>query len=507
MFRKTEVDKLFEKMKMTDYLFYGSLIAISILVFAIPFGLEPVLMADSPAYLAGTLGQGIVPVYPFFIYLNKLIFSSVFYLQAVVIEQILFAAGATVFFVLFIKKAMGAGRIEAYLFLLLSVIPYTVLMPEGMTSRFIVTEALAYPCFYLLMTSVLNGIWENKISSVFIAEILAIFMALTRTQLQLVLVIPAGTFFLLWMRGKVWNEKMRMIYRFITGILLFCIIFLLSYSIYKQSNLVLQRGLVWITRVANVSEEEQKEADFSKEVAEKEDTVADNQMAGSIHEENNQNIFSQISGVIFTKVMIMAEREDAKLFQDDTMRQLYTYVYDRLEQDQLVLSAMDKNLMIADQLQIGLADIAKSVNKYLNDFADQYPDFEIDINGARDEFSEVLLKGHPFRWILSGILQFPFGLISSVFIHRRGMYWMSYLVTAVIYALAAGVCIVGKKDVKRREFMVVCISVNLLFVVATSMVFMPLKRYVNYGFGVFYIAFYCMIKSCIVDFARKGECG
>lgn len=503
MFGKTEVDKLFEKINKADYLFYGSLIVISALVFAIPYGLEPVLMADSPAYLAGTLNQGIVPVYPLFISLNKLIFSPVYYLQAIVIEQVVLAVCVTVGFVLFIRKAMGAGRGETYLFLLLALIPYTVLMPDGMTSRFIVTEALAYPLFYLLMVSVLKGIWENKVSRVLFAEFFAIVMALTRTQLQLALLIPAGAFFILWVRGKIGNGNMQRISRVITGILLCSVIFVLSYGVYRQGNLILQRVLAWTVSAADGQREHEKRQGSVGEI--ESEVNKEEQTEGSVHVETNQNVSTQYSTVVFAKVMIMAEEEDADLFEDNKLQQLYTYVYDRLEQDQLVLSAMDKNLMIGDQLQIGLADISKSVNEFLSDYISQHPDSEINVNEARNEFLTVLLKAHPFRWIISGILQFPFGLISSVFVHRRNMYWISYLATAVIYVLAVGLCIVRFRDTRRRDFMAVCIGVNLLFVIATSMVFMSLKRYVNYGFGMFYISFYFLVKECIVDFIKEKQ--
>ena len=493
------------KMKWADYLFYGSLILISILVFAIPYGLSPILVPDSSAYLAGTLSQGIVPVYPLFISLNKLIFSQAYYLQVIVIEQVLFAVCVTVYFVLFIRKAMGAGRGETYLFLLLVLIPYTVLMPDGMTSRFIVTEALAYPFFYLLMASVLKGIWGNKFSSVIIAEVLAISMALTRTQLQLVLVIPVGAFFLLWMRGKVRNEKMRRLPRAVTGILLSSVIFLLSYGIYRQSNLALQRVLVWTMSAADVSTETQEEVEADAGGDEKKDAIMAEATVESSPAESSQNIASQFSTVIFIKVMIMAERDDADLFQDAGMRQLYTYVYDRLEQEQLVFGAMDKNLLIADQLQAGLDKISRVMSQYLNDFVIEYPNSEVNTSRAVSEFSTVLLKAHPFRWLISGVLQLPFGLISSVFIHRRNIYWVSYLMTALIYGSAIGLCIMRKKDVRQKEFMVLCIGVNLLFVVATSMVFVSQKRYVNYGFGVFYISLYFMIKGYIVDLIQKRQ--
>lgn len=522
------------KIGKSDCFFNIILIVVSVLAFAIPFGLSPIFVADSPAYMSSSLAEGIVPIYPSFISLNRLIFSQDYYLQAVVLEQIVFAAFCTDLFVISIKREMGLRWIETYIFLLFALIPYTVFMPDGMTSRYIVTEALAYPCFYLLMVFVLKGLWNNKFSSIFISDIIAILMALTRTQLRIALLIPVGAFFLLWLRSSVWNKKMGKFCKVISGVLISCVIFILSYAVFLQGNLVLQRALAWTSNVVETKTENQVNAADTKvtdvsvantdvsntnvtdvNVASTDITeeIDENNVAEAVEstesntevlkaDSNNRNIDSQFFTVMFVKVMVAADKRDANLFQDDTIRQAYIYVCNRMEQDQWGLGSMDKDLFIGDRVQNSIVNIAV-IDKYLNDFIGEYPDSEIDISDTKNEFLSVLLRAHPFRWMLSGILQFPSGFISSVFVHRRNMYWLSYLVTVVIYALAVIMCIARRKDIRQRDFMMTSIYVNILFVAATSMMFVCFKRYVNYGFGMFYISLYCIMREPIVDFIKK----
>lgn len=499
------------RIKKSDYFFGGILIVASILIFAIPFGLSPITFADSPAYMTGHLTEGIVPLYPLFICLNKLIFPQDYYLRAVVLEQITFAAFCTVFFVLYIKREMDSKWIETYMFFMFSLAPYTAFMPAGMTSRFIATEALAYPCFYLLILFILKGMWTNKALYILIADIAAILMALTRTQLQVVMLIPVGAFFLLWIRGFVRNEKMRRSGRFISGILLSCLIFILSYGVYRQSNMFLQKALSWTTKAVESKIDNQDNlesaatADINEEnyPEEAEDEVRNGPAGSADVSSNNNNIVSQFSTVIFMKVMIMADKSDADLFPDADMRQAYIYIYDRLEQEQRILSSMDKNLLIGDPIRDSLASMPKLVDMYLHDFIAEHPDSGISLGAAKTEFASILFRAHPFRWMVSGIIQFPSGLISTVFVHKRSMYWISHLATAVVYALALGMCIARRKYLKQRDLMVVGICVNVLFVIATSMVFVSIKRYVNYGFGVFYISLYCIVKDFMVDFIKN----
>lgn len=480
-----------EKIRKSDCIFLTMLIITSILVFDIPFGLSPIMFHDSTAYMANYLAEGIVPLYPVFIWINRLIFPENCYMQMIIAEQIMIAAACTVCFVLFIKKNMKLNWAETYMIFVFSLAPYTVFMSEGrgMTSRLIATEALAYPLFYMLMMLILKGIWSGKYIYIAIADIMAVFMALTRSQLQLMLLIPASAFLLLWMKNPVRNGKKGGVGRLISGMLIACGIFILSYAACMQSNLFMQKGLLWL---ANAAEKENSS-----------DSEINHGTAVTQSKENGDNYNAQYSSVIFVKVMILADKRDASLFEDANVRQAYIYMCDRMEQEQKNLASIEKNLLIGDKIQDNLYRIPSDLRRYFGDYIQEYPDSGIDISIVKAEIFPALLKAHPFKWMLSGILQFPSGLISTVFLHRRNMYWVSYMAFITIYAIAISMCIVRGKCAKQRDFMIVGIFVNFLFVFATSMVFVSIKRYVNYGFGMFYISLYCISKDFISELMKR----
>lgn len=490
---------MLEKIRNSDCIYKIILIIACILAFAFPFRLTPILLPDSPSYLAGHLSEGIVPVYPLFICLNRLIFPQDIYMQIIVLEQIGIATACMVCVILFIKRNIGLNWFETYICLVFSLIPYTVFMPEGMTSGHIVTEALAYPLFYMMMMLVLKGIWNNKSACIIAADVIAIIMSLTRTQLQLTLLIPAGALFLLWMRGAASRERSVKFKRLVSGIFIACGIFAISYVACRQSNLILQRALFLSAEAADAKEKSSINGDGAQE-------AGNGGLSGNTEgpvSANSGNYDSQFSTVIFTKVMIAADKDDSYLFEDSGMRQLYTYIYDRLEDDGLILSSMEKNLLIGDAIQGSLVSIPGVCSGYIVAFDEENPDLAMDVNTAKGKIASALLKAHPFKWMLSGILQFPSGLISTVFVHRRNMYWISYLATIALYALAVGMCVMRRNDAKRMELMLGAIFVNLLLVAATSMVFVSLKRYVNYGAGLFYIGLYCITKEFVTGLIKK----
>ena len=74
-----------KKRKQLEYMFYASLIVISFLFLLFPTGLEYVIFDDSETYikfLQMRNVEGVMPIYPIFLFFNKLIFGKDFYLQA-----------------------------------------------------------------------------------------------------------------------------------------------------------------------------------------------------------------------------------------------------------------------------------------------------------------------------------------------------------------------------------------------------------------------------------------
>lgn len=67
-------------------------------------------------------------------------------------------------------------------------------------------------------------------------------------------------------------------------------------------------------------------------------------------------------------------------------------------------------------------------------------------------------------------------------------------------------CFANKRaNRKCAEFMFVVLANNIIMVTAISLVFIGLQRYLVYAFGIFYVAYYLLIKEFYkCYFAGKG---
>lgn len=489
-----------EKRSFIKKVLFGlSLLWVSFIILDIPFGVEPILFADSPAYLAGTLKTGIVPIYPLFLKLNQLIWGKNIYLQIVIWEQILLASLSSIYFVIQVKKKFNNKTWECYLFLLLTFVPYTIFLSDGkgMACRLIATEALAFPLFYLFIIILMKGIWKEKIAYLIGAEIITVFLALTRTQLQLTLSIPVVVLFVAWTSGRFDKKGRRAITRFISAFFISIILFASAYGLFQQSNVLLQKTLS-VVSMATIKKEEK--SNLIRENSQTSNNVLQN---GESFTSSNMvnNINSQYFGVLFPKVMLTTQRSDKQLFEDEVLKEAFEYVYNRMEEDKLVLDAMDKNMYLGDQIQKSITGCYDYTRAYLVEFLTLNPAYDVDIGTIISEFSNIIFRNHPFRWLVVNVLQLPSGFISTVFFHKRSIYWFCYLATFLIYGVAIGGIILGKKrkwlEESRREFLATSILINMLFVTITSIAYVASKRYVIYGFGVFYISIYLTISPLL----------
>lgn len=465
------------------------MVLIGIIILDIPFGLEPVIFRDSNAYLAGYVIIGVVPGYQMFLSLNRIILGEANYLQVVVMWQIVFNLSASIMLIRCLRKKLELNIAESILFFLLSFVPHEVFMPEGMSSRMIVTEALAFPLFYVLVTCMLEAIWRKKIKYAITGMIIAILLSLVRTQMMLTLLIPICVIFYLIMIRSENGQKYHFFKRAVIGICISLLLFVGAFCIYKQCNKLFQHGII----ILNSSFQKKYEDNLSERPAE---------IAAIEHTEvSDQNIEAQGNGVFCAKMIIAAEYEDKELFEDSNLSSIYEELYNGLLTKELLLNSLDIDLLIGDRVSNQLDNIYEESQNIARQCG----------QGGESvvQIAETLFRNHPLRWLKSGLLQVPGGLISTVFFHKREFYWFSYLITFLIYfaAFFSTIWAIKKKAPREAiEFMVFAILINFLFVLATTTVFVAQQRYVVYGFGIFYMALYCLMKPMI--FARifnRGE--
>lgn len=471
--------------KMEEIVLNILMVLIGIIILDIPFGLEPVIFDDSPAYLAKQVIVGVVPGYPLFLSMNRVIFGGIYYLHAVVVWQILINLSASMLLIRCLRKKMALNLIESIIFFVLSFVPHAVFMPEGMSSRMVVTEALAFPLFYILIVYILKAVWEKKIKYGIIGLVIAVLLSLVRTQMMLTLVIPVCViFYLMMIRPKSGQEyKYFFLKRAAIGICISMLLFVGAFFIYKQCNKLLQYGMVILNRIS-----QNENADGTNE---KYAAISDQSL---LLEVSDQNIDVQGRGVFYAKMLIAAEYEDRELFEDPDLREFYEKLYDELLEKELILKSLDLDLLIADKIY-GQQD---NVYKESQRIAVQYGQSSASVV----QIAETLFRHHPLRWLKSGLLQVPSGLISTVFFHKRAFYWFSYLITFIVYFSAFSAVIWGiKKKAPREviEFVVLTILNNFLFVFATAIVHIDQQRYVVYGFSIFYMSLYCLLKPLVFD--------
>ena len=114
--------------RQRERLFYGSLAVLALFVFLFVGSREPVLFDDSGAYMRIERFEGVMPIYPFFLFVNQWLFGMDTYLDFVILEQALFSTVCIVFFVKEIKNKFSLCYTVCLGFLVLGVFGFWVLL-------------------------------------------------------------------------------------------------------------------------------------------------------------------------------------------------------------------------------------------------------------------------------------------------------------------------------------------------------------------------------------------
>lgn len=171
--------------RQKDTLFYLSLFVLALLIFLLVGSREPVLFDDSGSYMSLQRMEGIMPVYPLFLFVNQWIFGNDGYLQVVIVEQALLAAVCILLFVREIKKQFSMQYWEGYLLFFLSLLSYTTEMPQAMITQTILTEGLAFSLYYLLVILFLRAVWRKSYPILAGSFAMVFLLTMLRSQQQI----------------------------------------------------------------------------------------------------------------------------------------------------------------------------------------------------------------------------------------------------------------------------------------------------------------------------------
>ena len=471
--------------KQSEWLFYGSLLLLALFVFLFVGSREPVLFDDSGSYMRVERFEGVMPVYPLFLLLNQYLFGSDNYLKVVIVEQALVAAGCILLFVREIKEKFKLRFWEGYLLFFLSMLSFTTEMPAAMITQTILKEGLAFGMVY--------------------------FLAMLRSQLQILFGVCGVLFlYLTWKRCDSIGKK---IGGFLVGIAGCLVIGVVGIGITAASvnryNMLITENVRVNLAIMKIQDPEYYQ-EFSlgengkeKESEEVEAAVRERQEG---HASRGADIkLSQYTSLLFSRGMYEADAEDADYFTDEMIRELYQSLYEAVDQEQKRYAYEERSLWIWRDIVGGIGTVGKICIPVGNEFyRDNYPAIY-----AADNFNEIwnrslqtigitLIREHFGRFLYHTLMMLPQAFICTVFFQIKPIYLLCHIVTLFLYLSAFVLMIWGYVD-KRvpnsyAEFMALVLGSNIVMVLIISLVFFGQQRYLVYLFGIFYIAYYLLLK-------------
>ena len=538
-----------EVIKKSEALFCLSLATLAILFFWVPTGAAYVLFDDSGTYIQFLQlknVEGVMPLYPLFLFVNKIIWGQGLYLQMVVVEQTLIAVICIIYFVMKIKRRFALCYKEGYLIFLFSLIPFTTDYPMSMVTQGILTEGLSYALFYIVMALLLDSIWDRSFGKLAGALGVTVILALLRSQLQILFAVCGAAAAFIVCAGFGSNRKRFLPLKLLSGIILWTAIMgvgvvgVVKINGFSQ-KVMFGEGVVaeFITRNAvdmqPVTEEEKVPADGTADVAAQEPEV---QSTGTVQEEEPTQedrpalntapevleflsagyeesgvSVSQYSSTIFSKAMYEADYEDYLLFEDEEVQKQFLRAYEIVDEMKCRYPYAESGLRGWRHISDSAGKIGKSCFHGLNAYFAEYYNTTIvyfQYRCTAEAFSKIgmkVLMKHFGRFLWHTVRLMVPAFMFTVFFQKEQFYLLCHLITLFLYTTAIGLtiwCSLSKKSNRRcAEFMLAVLVNNVIMVTAVSLVFTGLQRYMVYAFGIFYTAYYLLLKEvyhcCLVE--------
>lgn len=480
------------------------------------------LWKDSEAYLAFDGRVGIMPLYPLYLHANKILFGEGICLYTAVAGQTILAGICILAFTEFIRRRFCLSYLASYPVYLFSMfMPFTVNFPESISNHDILTEALAYPLFYLYMICFLKSIFDKKYRDIVLLVIVSVILALTRTQMQLIGAMNAAAFFYVaWMRGRTLHLG-KQIGRGILCAFASVIIVAAGEALILGANSAGQN----IISAINKSEMQEKtppvESTVSVEEASAEETSASSesismaetvtQKAGQEEAEQREtaveveeeqaepdtaavsNITDQYGHLLIDKAIYEIDEDDFLLFEDEELQKLCQAIYEAADREKNRYVYARKGLWMWEDIMNGIAGGTHMAELGWTDYLSENPDTNLTYS-AVNRIAAALAFEHLGRIVYHTIRMMPQGFICTVFFQKSSIYLLCHIIVLLIYVSALALVIWGyrKKGIPRQypELLLGCIVVNILFVFITTIMFFAMQRYLIYCFGIFYVSYY-----------------
>ena len=544
--------------KQAEGIFYISLMMLSLFAFLFLGADGYVLFDDSGTYINFMQlksAEGVMPLYPLFLFFNKIIWGAEHYLQAVVIEQTLVATICVICFVREIKKRFGLSYKESYLVYFLALVPFTTDFPATMVTQEILTEGLTYALFYLLVVLLLGAIWDRSFGKLAGAFCFLFVLALLRSQLQILFAVCGViAVYLIWVKYSR-KKKLLLVLRTLASLVLCILLMGVGVLGVVKINSACQKAMFgdggFAQFIAEHSQDEMivvgdaGEADTAKNTEIESTAIESNAEVESAVEEVTSKVpenaqtgtdvqeeqadkpapntapevveflskgyedsgasVSQYSSIIFCKGMYEADYEDYLLFEDEEVQKQFLHVYEIVDELKYRYPYAESGLWGWQHISNSLGGMGKhcfdGLNKYFADYYNTtivYFQYQCTAQAFSTIGMKLLLDNFGSFVVHTIQLMIP-SFIFTVFFQKAEFYLLCHLITLFLYVTAIGMtiwCFLNKKANKKcAEFMLFVLVNNVIMVTAISLVFIGLQRYLVYAFGIFYVAYYLLVKE------------
>ena len=501
------------KSRVKNLLFYFSLVLIAMTAFMF-FGADGyVLFDDSGSYInMERYMEGVMPVYPLFLRLNRVLFGEMNYLYAVVVEQAVFACACMIAFTHLIRRQFGLKYWQCYCAFLLSLLPFTTDMPMAMTTQEILTEGIAYAAYYLFMALFLKAAWTKQLRYVIFLFIFTLFLSSLRSQLQILFGACGIICIYIALTGQQTEHKRRASIRIIVGLLGCICISIAGVWCTSKVSIGYQEMIGRYVHNLKLIEEQanQPEQAENTNVANEEQEETKGGEATSQHtsleeqeEPKNAKVTSQYTSLIFARGMYEADYEDYLLFEDEQMQQLFFQLYATAKENESLYTYAEPGLWMWRDIVNGIGASGSECFQTLAVFYNNIPeiaqsDEHIQIRqDSAQVIGSTLLKAHIGRFLYHTLIMLPQAFICTVFFQIERIYLLCHLVTLFLYITAVALMIWAyadrKVDKAYGEFMAAVLGINLIMIFVLSLVFFGQQRYLVYNFGIFYVAYFLLI--------------
>lgn len=462
---------------------------------------------DSAFYL-NPRREGVMPVYPLFIFAVKCIFGENLYLDAVVVIQSVLAAVCTMVFVLYLQEQFQLKFIETILLYVASMLPFSIYLPEVGITHQILTEGLAYAFFYLYFILLLQYVFTQKIRWLLSATAMAAFMELIRSQMLFLLGVTAAVFvcveFVKSGKDKISRRIIRTGANCVVGVIGILVMISLVYKIY---------GWYWIHQVPVIensyqkmvaSQTESQESITVEDEMQQEKSLAESELNVTSSSAENYDTMSQFTTLIIIRGIYEIDEDDIELFDSPEMKEIFQRVFNAVDakQSRYVYARQDLYMwkdLVKDKIPYV---VIEHVNAYLG----EHP--EVGINNVQicRELGMKALIHHFDRYLYHSFRMMISGFISSVFFQIERIYLLCHFITLLLYLIAAaGIIYCLKKGGNRKvaAFAITTLGYIFLMVVTINLVFMGLQRYMVYAMGIFYCSQYLLMKESLLITAER----